>query len=164
MKKLIYLLLILFLTSCSSKKFIDKLPYSFEINESSEFELIEKGMIRDDQYSNDDKNRLYKLNDELYCYVKKESTKLATLKIWKPTDDWVSNGIKSGISQEDLIQVLTKNNINYYIEDNEYYDNIFVDRNKLKYWFCFPKKNYNSSIINQVKNQLNFIVVESIEK
>jgi hypothetical protein len=163
MNRLVALLIILlFVSSCTSKKFIDELPYSFEINKTSEYELIEKGMIRDDQFSNNDEKRLYKLNHELYCYVKKESAKLVAMKIWKPTDEWVNNGIKIGMSQEGLIQVLAKNKIDYYITDSEYDDNLFVDRNKLKYWFCFPKEDYSS--LKEMKNQLNFIVVNSIEK
>ncbi len=161
MNRFIFFIIILFLSSCTSKKFIDELPYSFEINKTSEYDLIEKGMIRDDQYSNDDEQRMYKLEHELYCYLKKESSKLVTIKIWKPTDDWVNNGIKIGMSQEDLIQVLAMNKIDYYIEDNEYDDNLFVERNKLKYWFCFPKR--DDSSIKEMKNQLNFIVVNSLE-
>lgn len=143
----------------NTDNFLNTFPLSFKIGETTETEIMNSGLVKDNDWDEDRSEILYRSDKKnVYCYVNKKTLKLSMMKIWEAPNNWKDLGINIGMPQEDLINIFNNHNVGFLKKESKFDDNIFINKHGLEYWFCFPKQTDES--IGEIKNSLDFVVVK----
>jgi len=157
LKTALILAYILFV-GCNSKNsiFIEKLPYDCRIGVTTKDDLskLTNEPIFGNSFTDSEKRYGF--------YFDSNNGTLKTLVISKVPKNWIQNGIKKGMSYNDLIKIF--DDIPYSDtskEDGEYWYTIHFIHQDLKYSFGFPYR--TNDTFNEYKDKLSNIEISRVE-
>ncbi len=163
MKFLLITLLSFSLNGCSNEhNFIDNLPHSFKLNETTEADLKSKGLTKDIAFSDNSLNR-YTDKDENKYYTRKANSSLSQIEVFKVPNSWEEAGLKigaSGVTRAELLSILNAHKILFlvYIKSDGV---ILATSRGIDFEFLFSP--IDAEVINMKKDRLFQINITSID-